>query len=124
MKSMFAKLKDEKGQSTVEFALVAILLLLLVFGIIEFGWAWYRADQLKGAANIAARTYAVTKDVTAAATAAHNVAGMGALVTFDTTTTTYVIATVSEPFQIAVPGLLSMVSITNISRTATYRMEP
>ncbi len=124
MKNILSKLKNEKGQSAVEFALVAILLLLLVFGIMEFGRAWYRADLLKGAANVAARTYAVTKDMAAARTAANGVeSGMGALASFDTSTTAYVIVTVRQPFQLAVPGLLTMVSITQITRTATYRME-
>ena len=43
----------------MEFALIAILLLLLVFGITEFGRAWFHADLLKGDANAVARTYAV-----------------------------------------------------------------
>lgn len=60
MKSIFLKkLKDEKGQSLVEFALIVGLLLAIFFGITEFARAWYTADKLKNAANIAARTYAV-----------------------------------------------------------------
>ena len=123
MANILSKLKNEKGQSAVEFALVAILLFLLVFGIIEFGRAWYRADLLKGAANIAARTYAVTKDSDKALSAAQTV--IPSLTSIGIVPTTeQVTVTVSQPFQMAVPGLLSMVSITNIRRTATYRLEP
>jgi Flp pilus assembly protein TadG len=122
MKNILSRLKNKKGQSTVEFALVAILLLIIVFGIIVFGMAWYRADLLKGAANVGARTYAVTKDMTAATNAAQGVAGAGALVSFGIGTIS-VTATVSQPFRMLAPGLLSMVSITNISRSATYRLE-
>jgi Flp pilus assembly protein TadG len=129
MKNIFSRLKNEKGQSAVEFALVVILLFLLVFGIIEFGMYWFRADLLKGAANIAARTYAVTSGdaaakTTAGQTAANSVAP-GTLVNFATDpTTTSVTAKASQPYTMVVPGLLSMVSITNITRTATYRLEP
>ena len=124
MKSMLAKLKDKNGQSTVEFALVSILLLILVFGIVEFGMAWYRADLLKGAANIAARTYAVTKSYPSALNAAQTIIPSLTSIATDTTIPNQVTVTVRESFQMAVPGLLSMVSITNITRTATYRLEP
>jgi Flp pilus assembly protein TadG len=33
-------LKNNKGQSVVEFALIVPILLLLVFGIVEFGYAF------------------------------------------------------------------------------------
>ena len=44
-------LKNEKGQSLVEFALVVPLLLLLVIGIAEFGRAWMTKNILTGAAR-------------------------------------------------------------------------
>ena len=93
MKKILSKLKDEKGQSAVEFALVGTLLLVLLFGITEFGRAWYRADKLKGAANIAARTCAVTSGTAAARTTAGQAAanlveaGMSSKITFPTDTT-------------------------------------
>jgi Flp pilus assembly protein TadG len=52
-------LKNEKGQSLVEFALVVPLLLLLVFGIAEFGRAWMTKNILTGAVREAARIAAV-----------------------------------------------------------------
>jgi Flp pilus assembly protein TadG len=51
--------KNEKGQSLVEFALVAPLLLLLVIGIAEFGRAWMTKSILTGAAREAVRLLAV-----------------------------------------------------------------
>ena len=128
MKDLLSTLKNEKGQSAVEFALVAILLFLLVFGIVEFGRAWYRADLLKGAANIAARTYAVTSGTNAVREAAGRTAanrvesGMGAKITF-TPDATSVISSATETFQSVVPVLLPMLKNITLTRTATYRLE-
>lgn len=47
--------KGEKGQSLVEFALVVPMLLLVVFGIAEFGRAWMTKNILTGAAREASR---------------------------------------------------------------------
>ncbi len=51
--------KNEKGQSLVEFALVVPMLLILVFGIEEFGRAWMTKNILTGAAREAVRIMAV-----------------------------------------------------------------
>lgn len=124
---LLKKLKDEKGQNLVEFALILIVLLLIVYGIVEFGRAWYRADLLKGAANIAARTYAVKKSETEATDAAKGVAGTQVTVTFSpvlSNRTTSVTATVRESFKTVVPGILPILgNITTIRRSATYRIE-
>ena len=37
---MTRRIRDERGQATVEFALILPILLLLILGIIEFGKAW------------------------------------------------------------------------------------
>jgi hypothetical protein len=58
-KSARNRLKDETGQSLVEFALVVPMLLLLVFGIAEFGRAWMTQNILTGAAREAVRLAAV-----------------------------------------------------------------
>jgi len=55
-----ATLKDEKGQNLVEFALVVPLLLVLVFGIAEYGRAWMTRNILTGAAREAVRVAAVS----------------------------------------------------------------
>ncbi len=41
---MKSRARDERGQATVEFALILPLLLLLILGIIEFGKAWNLAQ--------------------------------------------------------------------------------
>lgn len=53
------RLREEKGQNLVEFALVVPLLLLLVIGIAEIGRAWMARNILTGAAREAARIAAV-----------------------------------------------------------------
>ncbi len=47
------------GQNLVEFALVAPLLFLFLFGIMEFGWAFYAYSELSNAAREGARYAAV-----------------------------------------------------------------
>ena len=123
-RNLYNKLKDEKGQNLVEFALVLILLLLISLGIVEFGRAWFLADRLKNAANIAARTYAVTSDPDnkedAARAAAFGV--ISSSINFDVTTTS-VKVTVSRNFETVVPGILPMLGDITIPRDATYRLE-
>lgn len=49
----------QDGQSLVEFALVVPILLVLVFGIAEFGRAWMTRNIMTGAAREAVRIAAV-----------------------------------------------------------------
>jgi Flp pilus assembly protein TadG len=58
--------RDERGAAAVEFALVAMLLLTLVFGIAEIGRMWYLQSSLAAAARDGARTMAVENDQDAA----------------------------------------------------------
>jgi Flp pilus assembly protein TadG len=133
MKRIITKLKEEKGQSAVEFALVVIPLLLLLFGIIEFGRAWFRADLLKNAANVAARSCAVTK-VQATAIAA----GRAAIPNYSDPPTHIIVpdcaalapmsqvtTTVTETFTSILSGFIPKKLVKNwtLTRTATYRME-
>ncbi|NLP48073.1 MAG: pilus assembly protein [Clostridiales bacterium] len=52
MKKFF---KSEKGQSFIEFALVLPILLILVGGIIDFGWFFYNQSALNNSAREGAR---------------------------------------------------------------------
>ena len=58
-----------KGITTVEAALVLPLLLWLTFGVIEYGWALYKSQQItnvtRQAARIAARPDATNAEVEA-----------------------------------------------------------
>lgn len=56
---------SEKGQSAVEFALVLPLLLVLLLGIVEFGWFLNAKITITGAAREGARHYAIHKNDTA-----------------------------------------------------------
>ena len=52
--------KNERGQSVIEMALVLPLLLLVVFGITEFGRAWMAMNVLTSAAREGCRLAVVT----------------------------------------------------------------
>lgn len=61
--------KDKRGIAAVEFALVLPVLLLLIFGIIEMGSAWYYRQMMVNASREGARLGALssttgTSDVT------------------------------------------------------------
>jgi uncharacterized protein (UPF0333 family) len=52
-------MKKENGQAMVEFALVLPILLLLVAGIIDFGWLFYNHLSANNASREAARYIAI-----------------------------------------------------------------
>ncbi|MBQ7740250.1 MAG: pilus assembly protein [Eubacterium sp.] len=56
------KMKSEKGQAIVEFAMVFPLFIILVMGIIDFGWLFYNYISLSNAARNAARIACVEYD--------------------------------------------------------------
>jgi hypothetical protein len=51
--------KNERGAEAIEFAVALPVLLLLVFGIIEFGWIFHGYITLTGAAREGARVAVV-----------------------------------------------------------------
>ena len=53
------KLRDDRGASAVEFAIVASLLLLILFGIIQFGIAYNRVQGLNSAGREGARAASI-----------------------------------------------------------------
>jgi len=53
------KRHDQRGAAAVEFAIIAPVLFMLVFGIIEFGLAWSEKNVFVGAAREGARYAAV-----------------------------------------------------------------
>lgn len=52
---MLKKYRRENGQSMLEFALVLPILLVLVCGIIDFGWLFYHQSELNNCAREGAR---------------------------------------------------------------------
>lgn len=57
------KLNNQQGQALVEFALVAVILLVLALGVGEFGRAWYYDnaldDAVRGGVRMASELYPV-----------------------------------------------------------------
>ena len=64
------RLKEDRGAVAVEFALVFPLLILVLFGVIEYGAVYNAQLVITGAAREAAREMAVTGNAGAARTAA------------------------------------------------------
>lgn len=60
--SFFRKRADRRGAVAVEFALVLPMLMLLVFGIIDFGRAYYTLNQIISSVREGARYAAVLED--------------------------------------------------------------
>lgn len=56
------RLKDERGSVAVEFGLIAPIFFLLVFGIIDFGRAFYTAHDLAAAAREGSRLASTLPD--------------------------------------------------------------
>jgi Flp pilus assembly protein TadG len=57
--SVRAKLRREEGAAAVEFALIVGLLAILVFGLLEYGLAFWQVQNLRAAAREGARVAAV-----------------------------------------------------------------
>jgi Flp pilus assembly protein TadG len=87
-------MKNQRGTSAVEFAIILPLLVVFVFGIIEFGLVFYNKAMVTNASREAARAGIVYRDppltVAEIQSVAHNYCG-GMLVSFgsssDPTTT-------------------------------------
>jgi Flp pilus assembly protein TadG len=58
---MKRRIRNENGQTLVEFALVAPLLLLILFGIVQFGIAFRDSVTLSDAVRVGARKAAVSR---------------------------------------------------------------
>jgi Flp pilus assembly protein TadG len=61
---MRAKLRRDDGAAAVEFALILGLLAILVFGLLEYGLAFFQVQNLRSAAGVGARVAAVRGDDT------------------------------------------------------------
>ncbi|MGY2129218.1 TadE/TadG family type IV pilus assembly protein [Blastococcus sp. SYSU DS0617] len=71
---MDGRLRDERGASAVEFALIVPLLLVLVIGIVEFGHAFQVQGTLSAAAREGVRAMALRNDPVDARAVARNAA--------------------------------------------------
>lgn len=75
--------KEESGQSIVEFALILPVLMLIVVGIIEFGWLFNGKITLTSAAREGARVAAIVKNETTATAAINETADLSGLTVTD-----------------------------------------
>jgi Flp pilus assembly protein TadG len=57
------KVRGEKGQSILELALILPVMMMLIFGITEFGRAWMTMNVLTGAVREGARVASVTPNL-------------------------------------------------------------
>ena len=130
----------EAGVAVVEFALVAPLLLVLVFGIIDLGRAYSTLNQLAASAREGARYAAVLPNPASDAARAKvrqtvkqfSLNQLGGLpvsddqidVTLDNTAGTVTVAIRAYPFQLVTPlvGVVGLRTIP-ITRRATFRWE-
>lgn len=126
-----SRLQRQDGQALVEFVFVLPLLVLLVFGITQFGLAFRNHLAITDAARVAARAAAVkrTNDPCGAATTAiQNTvsAGQWAQVSSRITCTAgpnvgdQVKITIKYPYAIGLPGFSASGDLTS---SATERME-
>jgi Flp pilus assembly protein TadG len=126
-----ANIKNERGQTMVEFALVVPLLFLVLFGIIQFGITFKNYVALTDAVRSGARVGAVSRlavDPVAATTNQVNTAagdlaasGMKVKVTSDWIHGDDVVVSATYPYSISLFGVV--VASGTLSSTTTERVE-
>jgi Flp pilus assembly protein TadG len=83
---------DERGAALVEFALVSVLLVTLVFGIMEAGWAFSQLVEVRNASREGARLavvdYGDATTVINETCSRAQLSGAGAIVTIELDTNT------------------------------------
>ncbi len=62
MKHILRQARREEGAAAVEFAMIAGVLVLLIFGMLQFGLAFWQVQNLRSATREAARVAAVRAD--------------------------------------------------------------
>jgi len=103
-----SRVKGERGAAMVEFAIILPLLIIVVFGIIEFGRAYNTKITLTHAAREGVREYALTQNSTDGQNAAEGAATGLDLVQLSYANTGCVVGnpttvTLTYPFQLNIP---------------------
>ena len=134
---VYKKLRSESGASAVEFALLLPVLMMILFGIVEFGLALYRQAILTNASREGARL-GIVQSIPAITTAAINAqidtyltaAGIppGTVtprnIVLGTVTGTPVTVRLTLPYTYAVlPGLTSIAPTINLTAQTVMRHE-
>lgn len=123
------RVRGDEGAAAVELALVLPLLLLLVFGIIEFGRVFNASIEMSGGAREGARAIVVGRSLTeasnialAAAPTACGGGGCGVTtVNAPCTAGANVTFTIAQPWEIRIPFLPT--TTFDLTRTAVMRCE-
>ncbi|HZG58584.1 TadE/TadG family type IV pilus assembly protein [Paenibacillus sp.] len=133
MRTHLRWLRDERGQSLTEFALVAPLLLLLVFGILDLGRYFYAHLSLQLTAQETVRLGGLGRsdeELRTFAAAHFGTGGASALtVTIEPGDASrdsgdYVTVTLEQPFAFVTPLANELLStVANVSATSTIRVE-
>jgi Flp pilus assembly protein TadG len=137
--SVRGKLRREDGAAAVEFALIVGLLAILVFGLLEYGLAFWQVQNLRAAAREGARVAAVRGNddavrnameasavgslsggwqFTRSRTCDDDTAGQEVTITIDNSTLS---GSVQEAFQVNIP-FIPLITI-NPTLSGTFRCE-
>ena len=124
-------IKNEKGASAVEFALILPILIMLVFGIFQFGIAYNNYIALTHAAREGARLAAVNMDeIEGIAWFENRVRESAPSVTIESITLSGQDGDIGDPVAVTVTGEVLNIEIplvgswpVQLSSTATLRLE-
>lgn len=124
----FEKIRNQKGQALVEMALVLPILLMLVFGIIEFGRIFNAYIVVSNASREGARYAAVGRSLTDIETDINNLTSTLGTVTIlvDDSDDESVKVTVKHPLPLITPIIGPMISGSNhldIESSTVMRVE-
>jgi Flp pilus assembly protein TadG len=123
-------MKSQKGQSLVEFALVFPILILLLFGIMDFGRIFHAYLTIDHAGREAARAASIGKDDTTVKNTAVNDAtgivltvGQVGVTPTPRTSGTDVTITITYPITFLTPVIGSIVGPITLEDTTVMRVE-
>lgn len=128
MDKLLSLKKDSKGQSLVEFALVLPILMMLILGMVEFGWILNGKITITSAAREGARAAVIFKSAAEAATAVESavnrsvesssLTSVTTVTSFNTTTTTAIVNVNAE-----IKPIVGLFFSENVKLTAKAEMK-
>lgn len=130
---MVKKIKNSKGASVVEFALVVLIFFIFIFGIIDFGWYFFCQHSIELATREGARIGVVRGDDTsikerirdrASIAVDPNNLNISILASTSDPDTRHIVTQYTHQFFSPLIGILFSDGSTIIQTEATYRIEP